>query len=87
MQNSMADLFGVMNILDPATYNSQEDFFRLYGWKVPTAEQVLALQVGAPACPPSMLIWLLAFGARLAGNALRDERRQYCLACPTSNTS
>jgi hypothetical protein len=42
----MADLFGIMNILDPGAYDDQEAFFGRYGREMPTAEQVLALQVG-----------------------------------------
>ena len=59
VQNSMADLFGIMNILDPHTYDDQEEFFELYGREMPTAEQVLALQVGA------LLMTLLPWSAGL----------------------
>ena len=43
----MADLFGIMNILDLRTYDDEDDFFDCFGREMPTAEQILALQVGA----------------------------------------
>ena len=53
----MADLFGIMNILDPGTYDDEDDFFERFGREMPTADQIIALQVGSPE-PTAMPVLL-----------------------------
>lgn len=50
MQNSMEELYGIMNVLDPAEWNDEEDFLARFGKGMPTFEQVQDLQVSPPIC-------------------------------------
>ena len=45
MQNSMEELYGIMNVLDPAKWSDEEDFLARFGKGMPTFEQVQDLQV------------------------------------------
>ena len=45
MQNSMGELFGIMNVLNPDEYGDEEEFLERFGKDMPTPEQVQALQV------------------------------------------
>lgn len=45
MQNSMGELFGIMNVLNPDEYDDEEEFLERFGKDMPTPEQVQALQV------------------------------------------
>lgn len=45
MQNSMGELFGIMNVLDPEKWDDEDDFLARFGKEMPTAEQVQDLQV------------------------------------------
>lgn len=45
VQNSTADLFGIMNVLDPGTYPDEDAFLERFGRGMPTPEQVADLQV------------------------------------------
>ena len=53
MQNSTADLFGIMNVLDPGRYPDEEEFLERFGKGMPTPEQVADLQVRARCGVPS----------------------------------
>lgn len=46
MQNSMEELFGIMNVLDSDKYSDEGDILARFGKGMPTAEQVQTLQVG-----------------------------------------
>ena len=45
MQNSMGELFGIMNVLNPDEYGNEEEFLDRFGKEMPTPVQVQALQV------------------------------------------
>lgn len=47
VQNSMEELFGILNVLDPNKYDDEEEFLERFGKGMPTLEQVQDLQVGA----------------------------------------
>lgn len=50
MQNSMEELYGIMNVLDPAKWDDEDDFLERFGKGMPTPEQVHNLQVSLPLC-------------------------------------
>ena len=47
MQNSMEELFGIVNVLDPNKYDDEDEFLERFGKGMPTLEQVQDLQVGS----------------------------------------
>lgn len=47
VQNSMEELFGILNVLDPNKYDDEDEFLERFGKGMPTLEQVQDLQVGA----------------------------------------
>ena len=57
VQNSMEELFGIMNVLDDDKYSDEADFLARFGKGMPTPEQVQDLQVlpsaTLPACQTS----------------------------------
>ena len=60
MQNSMQELFGIMNVLDADKYADEGDFLARFGKGMPTPEQVQDLQVAPPAaaaCMPEDSAW------------------------------
>ena len=84
MQNSTADLFGIMNVLDPAKYPDEDDFLERFGRGMPTPEQVADLQVRAcprgdpsrpwchvlqPGTPPSAVVEVGLEGVPFPGRA------------------
>ena len=50
VQNSMEELFGIMNVLDPAIWDDEDEFLERFGKGMPTPEQVQELQV-SPSAP------------------------------------
>lgn len=46
MQNSMVDLYGIMNVLDSRAYGDEDAFLERFGRGMPTFDQVQDLQVG-----------------------------------------
>ena len=51
MQNSMEELFGILNVLDPEQYDDEDDFLERFGKCMPTLEQVQDLQVRTLSTP------------------------------------
>ncbi len=51
MQNSMEELFGILNVLDPEQYDDEDDFLERFGKGMPTLEQVQDLQVRTLSTP------------------------------------
>ena len=49
MQNSMEELFGILNVLDPEKYDDEDEFLERFGRGMPTLEQVQDLQVRVPS--------------------------------------
>ncbi len=53
IQNNMAELYGIMSLLDPDEFGEEAEFLARYGGSrdqpMPSAEQVVALQARAPA--------------------------------------
>lgn len=49
MQNSMEELFGILNVLDPENYDDEDEFLERFGRGMPTLEQVQDLQVRVPS--------------------------------------
>ena len=45
VQNSMEELFGIMNVLDADKYSDEADFLARFGKGMPTPQQVQDLQV------------------------------------------
>ena len=45
VQNSMEELFGIMNVLDDDKYSDEADFLARFGKGMPTPKQVQDLQV------------------------------------------
>lgn len=61
MQNSMGELFGIMNVLDPEKWDDEGDFLARFGKEMPTAEQVQDLQVSL-FCYLPHLYWPMSCG-------------------------
>ena len=53
VQNSMDELFGIMNVLDADKYSDEADFLARFGKGMPTPEQVQDLQVMPSAALPA----------------------------------
>ena len=53
MQNSMEELFGIMNVLDPDKYSDEDSFLARFGKGMPTPDQVQDLQVPPSAALPA----------------------------------
>ena len=49
VQNSMEELFGILNVLDPEKYDDEDEFLERFGRGMPTLEQVQDLQVRVPS--------------------------------------
>ena len=54
IQNNMAELYGIMSMLDPSAFGDEDEFLERYGGgrlnPMPSPEQIQALQVPACTC-------------------------------------